>query len=67
MENYRKRRRRVAETRMTGRVRRRLRAQFDLINHSLYLVTERSPETADRFVDAAEAAFAQLAGQPQMG
>ncbi len=45
---------------MTGRVRRRLWAQFDLINHSVYLVTERSPVTA-------EAAFAQLAGQPQMG
>lgn len=52
---------------MTGRVRRRIQAKLDLINHAVYLLTESSPETADRFVDAAEAAFTQLAGQPQMG
>lgn len=52
---------------MTGRVRRRIQAKLDLINYAVYLVTESSPETADRFVDAAEAAFTQLAGQPQMG
>lgn len=52
---------------MTGRVRRRIQAKLDLINHAVYLVTERSPETAERFVDEAEAAFTQLAGQPQMG
>ena len=52
---------------MTGRVRRRIQAKLDLINHAVYLVTESSPETADRFVDAAEAVCTQLAGQPQMG
>jgi toxin ParE1/3/4 len=52
---------------MKGRVHRRIQAKFDLINHAVYLVTESSPETADRFVDAAESAFTQLAGQPQMG
>ncbi len=52
---------------MTGRVRRRIQAKLDLINHAVYLVTESSPETAERFVDEAETAFTQLAGQPHMG
>ena len=49
------------------RVYRRAAARNDLIEHYAYLAHEAGQETADRFMDSAEASFALLATQPAMG
>ncbi len=42
------------------------RAKQDLLAHFIY-ISRRNPQAAERFLDAAEAAFAQLARTPLMG
>ncbi len=47
-------------------IRKRLHAQRDLIRHFAYLY-ERSPEAAERFLEAAEDAFRRLEKMPELG
>ena len=47
-------------------VTKRPRAKADLVEHYVY-IGEENPEAADRFLAAAEAAFAKLASMPHMG
>jgi toxin ParE1/3/4 len=49
------------------RVLRQAAARDDLIDHYVYLAEEAGERTADRFMDNAEASFALLATQPEMG
>lgn len=50
-----------------ARVRLRPAARRDLINHYVYLSGNAGAEIADRFLNAAESSFADLAAQPTMG
>src|SRR5262245_23801199 len=47
-------------------VKKRPRAEQDLLHHFVYL-GERNPEAAEHFLDAAEAAFHLVARTPRMG
>ena len=51
---------------MKRRIHRRPQAKLDLIAHALY-IAEDNPDAAERFLDAAEASFEQLANMPKMG
>jgi toxin ParE1/3/4 len=51
---------------MSPLVIRKPRAEQDLLDHFVY-IGERNPAAADRFLDAAEEAFALLAKMPLMG
>jgi toxin ParE1/3/4 len=51
---------------MTPRVIKKPRAERDLLDHFVF-IGERNPDAAERFLDAAEKAFVQLARLPLMG
>jgi toxin ParE1/3/4 len=51
---------------MNAVVKKRPAAREDLLSHYVY-IGRRSPGAADRFLDAAEAAFSLLASNPEMG
>jgi toxin ParE1/3/4 len=50
-----------------GRIRQRAVARRDLVEHFVYLAETAGLATAERFLDAAEATFNDLADQPLMG
>jgi toxin ParE1/3/4 len=50
-----------------GRVRQRAAARRDLVEHFVYLAETAGLETAERFLEAAEATFNDLADQPLIG
>ena len=51
----------------TGRIRRRPEAIEDLVAHARFYVEQGSPETAERFLEAAETTFKFLCGRPNLG
>jgi toxin ParE1/3/4 len=51
---------------MTPRILKKPRAEQDLLDHSVY-IGQRNPGAAERFLDAAQEAFALLAQMPLMG
>ena len=51
---------------MTPRVIKKPRAERDLLDHFIF-IGQRNPDAAERFLTAAERAFAQLAQLPLMG
>ncbi len=57
-----------AETGVTGqRVLRRPEANQDIIEHAFYIAARGSLDASDRFLQATEQAFGQLAAMPKMG